>query len=164
MIQVPIELRVARSQAESQHAGRVATKGDLTSSIAFVTMAESGMIDEVTATENIDAFAPWVANASVSTGQLRTFEVEVDGLVQKKLYRCLSPHVTQTDWTPDKAASLWVEAGDPSVEFPPWSRPVGAHDSYDKGAKVTHNNKKWISDYDGNAWEPGVFGWTEYVE
>ena len=23
---------------------------------------------------------------------------------------------------------------------------------------------KWTSDSDGNVWEPGVYGWTEYVE
>uniref|UniRef100_A0AAU8B5N3 Uncharacterized protein n=1 Tax=Dulem virus 33 TaxID=3145751 RepID=A0AAU8B5N3_9CAUD len=24
--------------------------------------------------------------------------------------------------------------------------------------------KRWTSDVDGNTWEPGVYGWTEYVE
>jgi hypothetical protein len=27
--------------------------------------------------------------------------------------------------------------------------------------KVSHNDKHWVSDYDNNVWEPGVFGWTE---
>ena len=44
------------------------------------------------------------------------------------------------------------------------TRPLGAHDAYSKGAKVSHNGKKWTSDSDGNVWEPGVYGWTEYVE
>lgn len=29
---------------------------------------------------------------------------------------------------------------------------------------ISHNGKKWTSDSDGNVWEPGVYGWTEYVE
>lgn len=37
-------------------------------------------------------------------------------------------------------------------------------EAYSKGAKVSHNGKKWTSDSDGNVWEPGVYGWTEYVE
>ena len=49
-------------------------------------------------------------------------------------------------------------------EWPQWVQPQGAHDAYGRGAKVTRNNKKWTSDVDGNTWEPGVYGWTEYVE
>ena len=33
--------------------------------------------------------------------------------------------------------------------------------TYSKGDHVTHNGKTWVSDYDNNVWEPGVFGWTE---
>lgn len=48
---------------------------------------------------------------------------------------------------------------EPTVEA--WVQPTGAHDDYDAGAKVAHNGSTWISDQDGNVWEPGVFGWTE---
>lgn len=163
MIKVPIELRVARAQAVGQHADQVATQGELTSSIAFVTMAENGMIDDVTVTENIDTFAPWVAGVKATVGQLRTYGGETEGSA-KKLYRCVQAHTTQADWTPDVSPSLWVEAGDPSEEYPAWSQPVGAHDAYDKGAKTTQNDKKWVSDVDGNVWEPGVYGWTEVAD
>ena len=82
MILVPIELRVARAQAAGQHAGQVATQGELTSSIAFVTMAENGMIDDVTATENIDTFSPWVVGVKATVGQLRTYGGETEGSVR----------------------------------------------------------------------------------
>lgn len=163
MIKVPIELRVSRAQAEGQHAGSVAKQGEITSSIAFVTMAEKGMIDDVTATENIDTFAPWVAGINVTADQMRTYGGETEGAV-KKLYRCVQAHTTQADWTPDVSPSLWVEVGDPSVKYPAWSQPVGAHDAYDAGAKVSHNGKKWVSDVDDNVWEPGAYGWTEVEE
>ena len=45
--------------------------------------------------------------------------------------------------------------------LPEWSQPLGAHDAYSKGAKVSHNGKHWISDLDANVWEPGQYGWTE---
>lgn len=77
------------------------------------------------------------------------------------LYKCLQSHTAQADWTPDKAVSLWVRVDDPSVEFPEWRQPTGAHDAYAKGDKVSHNEKHWISDVDANIWEPGVYGWTE---
>lgn len=163
MLEIPIQLRLIRAQAASQLANQKATQGELTSTIAFVTMAENGMIDDVTATEHIDTFSPWVDGVHVTKGQLRTFGGDIDGTTKKKLYRCIQSHTTQPDWTPDKATSLWVEVGDPSIEYPEWSQPVGAHDAYEQGAKVSHNDKKWVSDVDGNVWEPGVYGWTEMI-
>ena len=77
------------------------------------------------------------------------------------LYKCLQAHTAQADWAPDKAVSLWVRVDDPSVEFPEWRQPTGAHDAYGKGNKVSHNGKHWVSDVDGNVWEPGVYGWSE---
>lgn len=77
------------------------------------------------------------------------------------LYKCLQSHTAQADWTPDVSVSLWVRIDDPSIEWPEWRQPTGAQDAYAKGAKVSHNDKHWISDVDGNVWEPGVYGWSE---
>lgn len=81
-----------------------------------------------------------------------------------KLYKCVQDHTSQEDWSPDTAASLWACTSDPAEEWPAWSQPIGAHDSYSTGAKVSHQDKHWISDTDGNVWEPGVYGWTEAAE
>lgn len=78
-----------------------------------------------------------------------------------KYYRCIQNHTSQSDWAPDVAVSLWVSISDPSEEFPEWKQPAGAHDAYNKGDKVSHNDKHWISDVDNNVWEPSVYGWTE---
>lgn len=157
MIQMPIELRVARAQAAGQHAGQIAAQGELVSAITFVTMAETGTIDEVTATEHIDSFAPWKPHVKYKEGNLRVYGDNE----HRKLYRCISNHTSQDDWTPDISVSLWTIAGDPEVEFPAWSQPIGAHDAYDAGDKVSHNYLHWISDADDNVWEPGVYGWTQ---
>lgn len=77
------------------------------------------------------------------------------------LYKCIQAHTAQSDWTPDTAVSLWVKVDDPSIEWPEWRQPTGAHDAYAMGAKVSHNGKHWISTADANTWEPGVFGWSE---
>lgn len=76
------------------------------------------------------------------------------------LYKCLQAHTAQSDWTPDKAVSLWVRVDDPAIEFPEWRQPTGAHDAYNKGDKVSHNGKHWVSDVDGNVWEPPTM-WSE---
>ena len=124
-----------------------------TDSIVFVTLAENGTIDEVTATEHLSAFAPWEPNVNYVLGNLRTYE--------DKLYKCVQAHTSQNDWTPDVAVSLWVKAGDPTEEWPAWSQPIGAADAYMSGDKVSHNDKHWISNTDNNVWEPGIYGWDQ---
>ena len=78
-----------------------------------------------------------------------------------KYYRCIQSHTSQADWTPDSAVSLWVSISDPSEEYPEWVQPTGAHDAYNKGDKVSHNDKHWTSDIDANVYEPSVYGWSE---
>ena len=81
-----------------------------------------------------------------------------------QLYKCIQAHTSQEDWTPVAAVSLWVAVADPSVEYPDWVQPTGAHDAYNAGDKVSHNDKHWTSDVDANVWEPGVYGWSEVTE
>lgn len=122
-------------------------------SIVFVTLAEAGQIDDVTAGENVDQFSPWAYPTDYKAGNIRQY----DGA----LWRCVQDHTSQADWTPSAAASLWTKIGDPGDEWPDWSQPVGAHDAYNAGDKVSHGGKHWISTADANVWEPGVYGWTE---
>ncbi|HIW77041.1 MULTISPECIES: carbohydrate-binding protein [Gordonibacter] len=77
------------------------------------------------------------------------------------LYRCAQAHTSQADWTPDAAASLWspISIAEDGTEM--WTQPSGAHDAYAAGAVVLHGGKRWVSDIDGNVWEPGLHGWTE---
>ena len=144
---------VSMKEAKAQEAQNPVNEISRATSIAFVTLAEGGQIDDVTATENASQFSPWVYPATYKAGNIRRHNGE--------LYRCIQDHTSQADWTPDTAVSLWVKIGDPTVEWPEWSQPVGAHDAYDAGAKVSHNGKRWTSDVDANVWEPGVYGWTE---
>lgn len=121
--------------------------------IAFVVLAESGSIDDVTASEQPLLFAEWEQNVSYTVGQLRRYG--------DKLYKCVQAHTSQAGWEPDKAASLWSITSDPAEEWPEWSQPIGAHDAYGQGDKVSHNGKHWTSDVAANVWEPGVYGWTQ---
>ena len=122
-------------------------------SIAFVVLAESGAIDEVTATEHTDVFAGWEPGVAYNIGNLRTYD--------DVLYKCVQAHTSQAAWTPPATPALWAKAGDPDEEWPKWSQPIGAHDAYAAGDKCSHADKHWVSDVDGNVWEPGVYGWTE---
>ena len=122
--------------------------------ITFVSLAEKGDIDEVTATEHAELFEAWVTDKDYAVGKILT---RPNG----NLYKCVQAHRSQAGWEPENTPALWTKIGDPTEEYPEWSQPLGAHDAYPLGAKVSHNGKKWTSDVANNVWEPGVYGWSE---
>lgn len=80
------------------------------------------------------------------------------------LFKVLTDHTSQADWTPDIAASLFAKVlADPTGEnIFEWQQPDSTN-PYMTGDKVTHNGVTYISTIDNNVWEPGVYGW-ELVE
>ena len=153
------------AEAETVIVSRASTADELTAqradlaeqknvaAITFVSLTEKGDIDDITASEHVDLFEAWVTSKAYTVGKI----VSHNGL----LYRCVQAHTSQADWTPDLTPALWTRIADPTVEYPEWSQPLGAHDAYPLGAKVSHNGKKWVSDVASNVWEPGVYGWSE---
>lgn len=112
----------------------------------------SASLDDEQALTGIELFPKWKADGSYQTGDRVRYE--------ETLYKCLQSHTAQADWKPSVAVSLWVRVDDPSIEYPAWIQPTGAHDAYAKGAKVSHKEKHWISDIDANVYEPPTM-WTE---
>jgi len=101
---------------------------------------------------------PWTAGETVEAGTYRTYGEE--------LYSCIQGHTTQSDWTPPVVPALWRHwpKAAPGADYPPWVQPLGAHDAYKIGDRVTHKDKNWecvAGDAAGNnVWEPGVYGWV----
>ena len=114
----------------------------------------SASLPDADALEAVELFPQWKVD----------FVYAVNDRVQDEgtLYKCLQAHTSQASWKPADAPSLWVRVDDPSIEWPEWVQPVGAMDAYPQGAKVSHNERHWVSDVDANTWEPGVYGWTEH--
>ena len=110
-------------------------------------------VDDNTALRMVEYYPEWTTDTDYATG----FKVQYGG----KLYKCLTAHAAQADWTPDAAPSLWAKVliPDPDV-IPEWEQPDSTN-PYMTGDKVTHNGKTWVSDIDNNVWTPGVYGWTE---
>ena len=104
--------------------------------------------DALTAQELFDK---WQPDTTYAEGDRRRDE--------DKLYACIQPHTSQSDWPPHKTPALWKEVS--VEEWPEWKQPLGSHDAYANGAKVSHNEKHWISRMDANVYEPGVYGWDE---
>ena len=114
--------------------------------------AQAGLDDD-TAITAVELFPAWAIGVAYAVGA----RINYGGL----LYKCAQAHTSQADWTPDATPALWVRVDDPGEDWPEWRQPAGAHDAYEKGYKVSHNEKHWISDVDGNVWEPGVYSWTQ---
>ena len=109
-------------------------------------------VDDNTALRMVEFYPEWASDTDYATG----FKVQYGG----KLYKCLTAHASQADWTPDAAPSLWAKVliPDPDV-IPEWEQPDSTN-PYMQGDKVTRNGKTWVSDIYNNVWTPGVYGWV----
>lgn len=112
-------------------------------------MAEN--LSDETALDYTELYPQWLTDHAYSIGDRVRYE--------ETLYKCVQAHTSQSDWTPDITPALWVVVS--IDEWPEWIQPTGAQDAYSFGDNVSHNGKHWVSDYDNNVWEPGVFGWSE---
>ena len=125
-----------------------------TSSIMFVQMSQSKMLDDITISEHAELFPEWSENW---TGKAGTILREGE-----KLYRSIHDITTTAQNTkPSETPSMWTLVANPDEEYPEWVQPIGVHDAYALNDKVSHNNKHWISVVDNNVWQPSVYGWEE---
>lgn len=130
----------------------------LPASIVFVSMAEAKQLDDTTVSEHANLFSLWVEGMEYEVGVIRKDPEN------ENLYRCEQKHTSQAGWEPHATPAMWTKIGDPAEEYPQWSQPIGSHDSYPQGAKVTDDGKRWISEVNNNVWKPGVYGWAEVEE
>ena len=103
--------------------------------------------------DNKAAFEFWRAGINAEKDKIYRYS--------ENIYKCIQPHTTQEDWTPDKVPALFVKIS--LEEYPQWRQPTGAHDAYKKGAKVSDEGKRWISNKDVNIYKPGLVpgDWSE---
>lgn len=70
------------------------------------------------------------------------------------LYKVLTSHASQADWTPSAAPSLFAQVLIPDANvIPEWVQPDSTN-PYMEGDKVTHDGSTWVSLVNGNVWEP----------
>lgn len=108
-------------------------------------------IPDESALETVSLFPVWRSGVAYAVD----FRVRYNGI----LYRCLIAHESQETWSPDVSPSLWALVLVEDGKILPWVQPDSTN-AYSAGDKVTHNGQTWISDVDGNVWEPGVYGWS----
>lgn len=112
-------------------------------------------LDDADALNAVELFKSWYSGVSY----LKDERVQYGG----RLYRCVQPHTSQTDWEPDRTPALWTEVAAPG-EIPVWKQPTGAQDAYMTGDKVWYPEKDttvYVSLIDNNTWSPEAYpaGW-----
>ena len=122
---------------------------DLRSKIEFA----SSKLSDDDALQVTVLFPKWSAEVQYECGD----RIRFDGT----LYKCITMHQSQIGWEPLNAPSLWAKVliPDPDV-IVEWEQPDSTN-AYSIGDKVSHNGFNWISEYNYNVWEPGVYGWSK---
>jgi hypothetical protein len=119
----------------------------------FVLVSASTRVDSINAeylkAEGTASGDPWRPPQGAHDAYPRLFEVTHNGKDWSSL-------VAGNVWEP--GVSGWQEKT-PDGSPPAWIQPTGAHDAYQSGDMVTHNDEVYISEVDANTWEPGVYGW-----
>ena len=125
--------------------------------VMFRALAQTDVITPADALDNAGMFPLW-ADCIGQRAEAGSYWRHVD-----KLYRVNTGqgHTIQADWAPDQAASLFSLAANPADEWPEWIQPIGAHNAYKKGDKVTYKGKMYISKIEANVWAPDAYpaGW-----
>jgi chitodextrinase len=123
---------------------------DIISAMAKIAQQQAMTVPNDQAAEVQALFPEWAADRGYTAG----FRVQYNGT----LYKCLTAHTSQSDWTPEASPSLWAKVliPDPTV-IPAWEQPDSTN-PYSEGDKVTHSGKTWESLVDNNVWEPGAQG------
>lgn len=91
----------------------------------------------------------WAAGVAYAAGEVVQY--------QGQLYAVIAPHVSQSDWLPPVAHSLFKQYVAPG-EISEFRQPQGSHDAYPIGSRVTYQNKTWRSAVNANVWVPGSVG------
>ena len=121
--------------SEIQRDTRRSSSAQEVAALVFVKMAQEEQFDEVTIAEHPDLFVQWDENWRGKRGDI----VQDEG----NLYRSIHDvNDAGQNTKPSETPSMWTPLGKPGEEFPEWSQPLGAHDAYAQGAKVSHNGKK----------------------
>ena len=110
--------------------------------------------DDVVALSIQEFYDIWTAGVLYSVGRYITHK--------DILYKVLTEHTSQADWTPDVSPSLFAKVLiDPTGEtIPEWVQPDSTN-AYMTGDKVTYEGKVYESTIDNNIWSPADYpaGW-----
>ena len=121
------------------------------------------LTDEV-AMEVATVFPVYEVGKSYKANEMFTYGTNDVG--DPQLYRVVSDHTSQADWTPNSTPTLYTPIGLTDEGYPIWSKPTGGHDAYNIGDIVDYNGTLYKSLIDGNVYSPDEYpaGWEVYTK
>lgn len=124
----------------------------------------AGTLSDEQAMEIATIYPVWTVGKVYKIGEIISYGENSVG--DPQLYKIVQDHISQFDWMPNFVASLYIPIGLNESGYPLWSRPSGAHDSYNIGDIVDYNGVLYKSLIDGNVYSPDEYsaGWTELSE
>ena len=120
----------------------------------YIEKAALSLSDE-DALEAIDLFGSWQSDKAYVVDD----KVRYEGI----LYKCLQSHISQENWTPVAAASLWAKVLIPEPDVvPDWEQPDSTN-AYQIGDKVKFEGKIYENLIANNVWSPAAYpaSWRE---
>ena len=119
-------------------------------------MVASEVTDDAKALAIQEFYDDWEVDVKYEVGTYIRYE--------EVLYKVITAHTSQSDWTPTSASSLFAKVLiDPTGEtINEWVQPDSTN-PYMAGDKVTFNGKTYESVIDNNVWSPSAYpaGWKE---
>lgn len=119
-------------------------------------MVASEVTDDAKALTIQEFYDDWEVGVKYEVGTYIRYE--------EVLYKVITAHTSQSDWTPTSASSLFAKVlTDPTGEtINEWVQPDSTN-PYMKGDKVIFNGKTYESVIDNNVWSPSAYpaGWKE---
>ena len=119
-------------------------------------MVASEVTDDAKALAIQEFYDDWEVGVKYEVGTYIRYE--------EVLYKVITAHTSQSDWTPTSASSLFAKVLiDPTGEtINEWVQPDSTN-PYMTGDKVTFNGKTYESVIDNNVWSPSAYpaGWKE---
>ena len=119
-------------------------------------MIASEVTDDAKALAIQEFYDDWEAGVKYEVGTYIRYE--------EVLYKVITAHTSQSDWTPTSASSLFAKVLiDPTGEtINEWVQPDSTN-PYMAGDKVIFNGKTYESVIDNNVWSPSAYpaGWKE---
>ena len=108
--------------------------------------------DDAVALQIQEFYDEWQVDIAVVVGQYIRHE--------DVLYKVLTAHTTQANWTPSIATSLFAKVlVDPTGETVlEWEQPDSTN-PYMNGDNVIFEGNTYVSTVDNNVWQPNVYGW-----
>lgn len=119
-------------------------------------------LDDTQALDSKELFPQWNAEHEYALGDRVRYE--------NVLYKCITAHQAQADWTPTDAPSLWAEIlpGQEGTDIGVWTQPDSTN-PYMTGDRVhypTMEDPIYESLIDNNIWSPEAYpaGWQVVTE